>query len=627
MRRNPAFNRQQYDNHLDDAARFHGNMPGLIPGTQASDSPFRIPELVVQHALPPEEEVCYVAKNLHYLERPSFSIERHSWELDVVITPRRGTNVKAGTNPQLIQGFKELLAKDGIKERQLIEYYLFCVNVNTHYLVVYPMDNEKADEILRCLSMFVEDYQVFSVSGDGAKSFFSRAVCSFLHKRNINYVWLPSKLTHKLAVMNRTVRTIRHWMHNIRQAFGNFKLMQRIVKNYNLRKNDAFGGVFSPAEVEMLPEVEFAYIAHKKRLLKQALIKQARQGMNRYVPGNRLRVHLDKGQLMKAGLGLQHDLGHYPFVATFRGYRHGNAIVEFDQPVGNIHNIIEVPVQNTIFIGTGAAGPAPARPPASPPPPAADAPPPPPSPPAPPASPPLTRRNAAFARFLARARALPPPAAADAESETTFPSFPLSVPKKRSWEEIEKEVPRLHSSEVDADEADDVILADFNEIRMRLHEPDRTPRPMSPRPLVHSQSIVLDRIPPPAPYPRRAMFMHPPISPPLPRLRLAGEPPRSPSPVEPLGGPLRPIDVSNSPPLPVIPKSQQRRPRWLTAPTPAAPAVPSTPPDWHLHIPNPEELAAAVTESAAHRVPLYPVSKPKSRTRRVVDPAADPSKR
>jgi hypothetical protein len=322
---------------------------------------------VIHNALPPEEQVSYVARNLHFLERPSFSIERHSWELDVVITPKDGTNIKAGTNPRLIQGFRNLLVKDGIQEHQIIEQYLFCVNVNTHYLVVYPLIDQTASEIVSWLQILVEEHQVFSVSGDGAKYFFSKLVCSFLHKRNINYVWLPSKLTHKLVVMNRTVRTIRHWMHNIREAFANPKLMQRIVKNYNLRKSDAFGGMFSPAEVEMLPEVEFAYIAHKKRLLKQALIKQAQQGMNRYAPGNRLRVHLDHGQLMKAHLGLQHDLGHYPFTATFKGYRHGNAIVDFDPPVGTLHNPIEVPVQNTLYIGPGDAPPP--RPPASPPPP------------------------------------------------------------------------------------------------------------------------------------------------------------------------------------------------------------------------------------------------------------------
>ena len=95
------------------------------------------------------------------VERPYFSNERGAWEIDHCFN----------------------MARPG-------DSWMFCINVNTRYLVVYEIP-ERADHVLNSLQELAKNHLVKSIRGDG-----SDAYCP---SRLQNKVLTPVKLKELLA--------------------------------------------------------------------------------------------------------------------------------------------------------------------------------------------------------------------------------------------------------------------------------------------------------------------------------------------------------------------------------------------------------------------------------------------
>ena len=295
---------------------------------------------------PVQEKIDY--KSVY---RPCFSDEPGSWEIDHCFN----------------------MAEPG-------DSWLFCVNVNTRYLIAYECD-ETAIDVERALKNLYETVKrqfpknlVKSIRGDG-----SSAYC---HPDWRNAVYDPAKLKttvkNKRWAHNSETKDLMKWyadkgmtiyfndgkftLHNkiidvaiktIRNAIGYRVItsgkLQQIIDYYNNTVHKSIG--CTPLEMQSNIELEHQYIRYCRRVLNNALEQQQRNGLLQYKPGNILKVHVDTG---KTASKMIKRRTFYDRLGTFIRYDHGNVVVRLMVPI-NITTTqeryeITVPIWHTKFV-------------------------------------------------------------------------------------------------------------------------------------------------------------------------------------------------------------------------------------------------------------------------------------
>ena len=280
------------------------------------------------------------------LHRPYFSHEPGCWEID--------------------HAFNVL--EEGDK-------WMFCINVNTRYLVVYPIP-ERAYDVMQSLKDLTESFDVKSIRGDGSTKY-----CPLEYQ---NRVMTPDMLRHefesgKFRNDNDQDRLMRWYMNNnitiyfnsspftlhnkivdvviktIRNAIGYRRLkpkhMEQLVDYYNNTVHKTIG--CTPSEMQDNPEIEYQYIRWCERKLSEIIANQKRLGYLDYKPGNILMVHIDKGKTSE-----KHDKRRRFFdrLGTFVQYDHGNVVVDMIvqdirvHSTGNKKHRVIVPLYHTKFV-------------------------------------------------------------------------------------------------------------------------------------------------------------------------------------------------------------------------------------------------------------------------------------
>ena len=185
--------------HKKDFNKFHKHdpvMPCVEPNTQLS-YPFRskINEFTkgkvsgyfpkdVKFKMEPLDKNSKKLKS--ELSRPSFAYEPYSWEIDH------------------LQFNKEKVT------------YLFCININTRYLYVFPVQNKSAQETRIAIQTLIEkektnfNHPVKNIRGDGDKGF-EKLTEMF---KDINFYLSGSKFTYHNKIIDAVMRTLRNALNN-----------------------------------------------------------------------------------------------------------------------------------------------------------------------------------------------------------------------------------------------------------------------------------------------------------------------------------------------------------------------------------------------------------------------------
>ncbi|KAA6396295.1 MAG: hypothetical protein EZS28_008180 [Streblomastix strix] len=202
--------------------------------------------------------------------RPYFSYEFGSWEIDIVFS----------MNPGLVR---------------INQIYLFCINVNTKYLVVYPLHSKSQEDIEKALQNLVQHQHVTHIRGDGEKGFASNQLMQFYNKNSIKTYFVNGsrELTNHNRVVDSVIRTIRNAFGYDDRDFANPKLMQQMVDIYNDTPHGAFDNKFTPKQVNSLKELEGYFIRKNDKKLREVKQDQQNQGFTKYLPGNILMIHVD----------------------------------------------------------------------------------------------------------------------------------------------------------------------------------------------------------------------------------------------------------------------------------------------------------------------------------------------
>jgi hypothetical protein len=310
----------------------------------------------------------YRLKPLQLFYRPYFSPLLNSWEMD----------------------WFEVNLRE--RKKQLFG----CININTKYLFIIPLDEGTTNTMTRtrdCLSQIQKELvrlfgkqskikylradgaiefgtqitnqdaeYVLPASGDrrmdriqlGYNTFVRNSLAYFFDREGIQLSLFPSPFTNKNRVIDRAIRTIRDRIgENPRELFYD-EVVLKVVNEYNNTPHSAFGGVFTPLEVQSCPDLEECFIRDNLYKLDEAKKKQQQAGFFTYEKGDVLIIHQDQSKL---GFGIKNRRS-FNRLAIFNYYEHGNVNCNVLQDITDEDYTINkapivVPIYYTKFIADG----------------------------------------------------------------------------------------------------------------------------------------------------------------------------------------------------------------------------------------------------------------------------------
>jgi hypothetical protein len=201
---------------------------------------------------------------LEKFQRPYFSPKNDSYEIDWV---------SSGKTPPFI-------------------HYLFCININTRYLFVIPIDYNRSPTLIDTFTCLVKinnvlENKIKHIRADGDNTFGvivtqpepqlissikepkyvrlgdsiynGNTLTRYLHANNIELYLFKSPYTNKNRIIDRVVRTIRDMLVS-NESFIYNQLVADAVDKYNNTKHSAFNHKYSPAEVQASHDLENVFI-------------------------------------------------------------------------------------------------------------------------------------------------------------------------------------------------------------------------------------------------------------------------------------------------------------------------------------------------------------------------------
>ena len=197
------------------------------------------------------------------LQKPSYGIRPGSWEMDHVYN----------------------LVDKG-------DSWLFCINQNTRYLVLYETP-ETSESVINCLKDLINRFKVSSIKCDGSSAYKSQQIKEFYEENNIEFHYNSSKYTNHNRIVDRVIRTIRDGLYNISEETVIIaKDVQQLVEMYNNTYHNSIK--MTPNEMMNDEDKEWRYIRkcnEKLRDVKEELLKQE---ISNYQVGDEILVHLNE---------------------------------------------------------------------------------------------------------------------------------------------------------------------------------------------------------------------------------------------------------------------------------------------------------------------------------------------
>ena len=247
------------------------------------------------------------------LSRPSFSPYPYSWEIDH------------------LQYDKNHIT------------YLFCLNINTRYLYVIPVDGKGEYETKIALRTLIENerklfnHPIKNIRGDGDSSF--ETIAKQKTFPDINFYFSSSPFTYHNKLIDASMRTLRNALNDDRLWDGHHdNIIQDLVKFYNYTTHRVTG--YKPIEIHSNIDLEWEYIRKKKEELNEVKKLQYYEGLYNYKPGDKLKIHLEYS---KTNQMFDKRRRQFDVIATFIEYVCGNCRV---LPEGKT-KYIDVPIYFT----------------------------------------------------------------------------------------------------------------------------------------------------------------------------------------------------------------------------------------------------------------------------------------
>ena len=166
--------------------------------------------------------------------------------------------------------------------------WLFCMNMNTRYLVVYPIPENSA-AVKKSLQDLCNRFVVKSIKCDGSNAYASSIMKQFYEERDIRFHSRPTTYINTNRLIDRAIRTIRTYANKL-----NTDDVQTIVDYYNNQKHRMIK--CPPAVMMEDPTGEWNYIARCQRELEATNERLKEKGILDYKYGDILMLHIDESK-------------------------------------------------------------------------------------------------------------------------------------------------------------------------------------------------------------------------------------------------------------------------------------------------------------------------------------------
>ena len=194
--------------------------------------------------------------------------------------------------------------------------WLFCMNMNTRYLVVYPIP-ENSVSVRNALTDLCNRFTVTSIKSDKSSAYTSNIMKDFYIEHEINFYARPTTYVNTNRLIDRVILTIRLYAKKL-----NTDDIQTVVDYYNNRKHRIIN--CPPAVMMEDPTGELNYIARCQRELEAANQRFKELGILDYKKNDIVMIHVDESKTkekFKKKNRVFHKFG------KFYQYLEGNVIV------------------------------------------------------------------------------------------------------------------------------------------------------------------------------------------------------------------------------------------------------------------------------------------------------------
>ena len=194
--------------------------------------------------------------------------------------------------------------------------FMFCLNLNCRYLVVYEIP-ERSVDVVNSLINLISRFKVKSLKFDGSRAYNSDLVRDFCSSNDIRIYSESSPFTNHNRLIDRVIRTIRDFA---------FKMdtdnIDKVVEYYNNKVHRVIK--CSPSKMMEDPTGELLWIAkcEEKCRVVESMLKL--KGILDYKSGCRIMVHLD---VHKTNNKFMKRRRVFDTVCKFVKYSNGNVIV------------------------------------------------------------------------------------------------------------------------------------------------------------------------------------------------------------------------------------------------------------------------------------------------------------
>jgi hypothetical protein len=208
----------------------------------------------------------------------------------------------------------------------LSRIYLVFININTQFIVIFPMRLKEmpySDFTLHCFRELQKHFTIDSIRGDD-DMVFSGSLLEYLKINKINDFLSGSLYMNKNRVVDRAIRTIRDGVGLDRELMFFLHVVQDVVDYYNNTPHKAYKNKFTPTQAQHDGELESWFIREQQMHLLDVLKIQDTH-FGKYESGNVLLIHIERQKTKKL---FEKRRRNFDNLAIFHRYVHGNVMVE-----------------------------------------------------------------------------------------------------------------------------------------------------------------------------------------------------------------------------------------------------------------------------------------------------------
>ena len=246
-----------------------------------------------------EEEVKSIIKNKFVKDPPKLNVKQyynkifsdhpHAWMTDI-LDNKGQTEIY---NDKANKENKEMMKK-------YPHYWLIFININTRFVVVYPLIHKNEEEIFKVIKRFVSEHKCVSLTSDKESAFISKDVVKFLKEKHISQFIVLDENHTSLSIVDSFIRHLRdrnitnekskYQSHHSKYRNFSENRMKKLIKIYNNTTHSSTN--LKPIDMENDIKLERKYIAY-------CLIKKSKQKDHSIPINNYVRVVLSKDVMKK----------------------------------------------------------------------------------------------------------------------------------------------------------------------------------------------------------------------------------------------------------------------------------------------------------------------------------------